>query len=290
MNFYDLSTNMDESLRKNETTTMSAISYLPSQVGVVKATLAGLKKHKSKWNIEILEGDKMRTVCFEDQLQIHVPHEHWASFNSMFDGQLDENSYLDLSYPLLDSDQDEDVFESRKERLRDAIVEHFQMPILQALNTIATRWIQCFDLKENLTASDPTVLLGNMENAVNSLLEDLIENEEEDLGKLDILESQILDNEINEKVLPGKCLAGCRYLSQMGDVDMIFEAQIDYDLQHQLSIQVDDPFVVDQVEESVVGLKRIQNIFYPTLGQTQATIEALIETITELCDEENTNE
>ena len=282
MNFYDLSSNLNESLREEAAaagTTMDAISYLPSQVGTVKASMKGLKKVKNQWNIEILEGDKVRTVCFEDKLQIHVPNEHWNSFNQMFDNQLTENSYLDLTNPLFDSDEDEDVLETRIERLRDRINEQFELPIVRALDTIATKWVQCFTLREDLTASEPVAKLAQLGEGIEALCERLFD-EDSDLGSFEIIEKKILDSPLNERIVPGnKCLAACRYLSQFGGTEMIFEAQVDFDLSHQLSIQVDDPDVVDAVEESVVNLRRIRNVFYPKIGQTQPVIEAIIETI-----------
>jgi hypothetical protein len=79
-------------------TTMSDISYLPTQVGVVRAALDDLRKKRKKWKLEVLEGEKEYTVSIEDQLRITVPMEHWDSFQGMVKDALVEEGYLDLSF------------------------------------------------------------------------------------------------------------------------------------------------------------------------------------------------
>jgi hypothetical protein len=85
MDFYDLATNLQY---LKEDTTMNAISYLPCQVGAIKARFKDLAKEKPDWHIEILEDEGSKTVSVEDRLKIIVPKEHWEHFHTNFKEEL----------------------------------------------------------------------------------------------------------------------------------------------------------------------------------------------------------
>ncbi|MFX0206321.1 MAG: hypothetical protein ACFFDT_10055 [Candidatus Hodarchaeota archaeon] len=65
MNYHDLMHRIQEEMinedgaaaTQGSATTMDAISYLPTQVGTVRSAIKKLKKHKPKWNLEILENE-----------------------------------------------------------------------------------------------------------------------------------------------------------------------------------------------------------------------------------------
>lgn len=159
-------------------TTMSDISYLPTQVGVVQSALRGLKKVKKKWNLEILEGEKEYTVNVEDKLRITVLAEHWASFQAMLEGALDEEACLDLSIVLQDSkveepDLEESILQERKEELRQCLAKKFESAPISVVTSQLKKWESLFGIQEDLTGKPSQVLRGAVLEDVATATDDL---------------------------------------------------------------------------------------------------------------------
>jgi hypothetical protein len=78
-----------------EETSMSAIAFLPSQLGVVKAVVGNLAQEADDWDIEILDkGKDYKSVNFGKKVTFNVPHKHWDSFNKLFGGHLEHGKSL----------------------------------------------------------------------------------------------------------------------------------------------------------------------------------------------------
>jgi len=114
MNMFNLASELQEIERVRryhklmEVTTQDAVSFIPAHLGVVRAKIKGLAKRKQKWGLEILEDDEgNKDVRIEDALRITVPKEHWNSFQEMFVGDLNDDSYLNLKDLLTEAMEDE---------------------------------------------------------------------------------------------------------------------------------------------------------------------------------------
>lgn len=262
MDYFDL---VDRNLqaqdeeRVEETTTMSNISYLPTQVGAVRSSILKLKKKKNRWNLEILESDEGRIVKFENELQINVPNEHWESFQSIFDTTLTENSYLDLQLQLQDRVQMEEngVFETRREELKSKISDYLETKEIRWASNILEKFLSAFKLTEDLTSTMETVIpLNKTAQWISNQYSELLQEHEDDLGYLEMLIE-------NWQIEPGKCLAGGRYLLDYGGIGMVLEARVNPGLEPSFSLKINDDSIADDLDEAFVGLPRIGNIFYP---------------------------
>ncbi len=261
--------------RLEETTTMSNISYLPTQVGAVRSSILKLKKKKSKWNIEILESDEGRVVRFENELQISIPNEHWESFQSVFDTELTENSYLDLQLQLQDRVQMEEkgVFETRREELKSKISSYLETKEIRWASNIVEKFLSSFQLTEDLTPTMETIIpLNKTTQWISNQYSELLQEHEEDLGYLEMLIE-------NWQIEPGKCLAGGRYLLEYRGIGMILEARVNPDSEPSFSLKINDDSIADDLDEAFVGLPRIGNIFYPKKDGTDDVICMLKEII-----------
>ena len=279
MDFHDL---VDRNLqaqdedRIKETTTIGDISFIPAQVGKVRSEILKLKKKKNRWNLEILESDECRGVRFENELQINVPNEHWESFQSIFDTELTENSYLDLQLQLQDRVQMEEkgVFETRKEELKHKIKEQLNSKGIRSAAKIVNRFLESFDCKEDLTPFMEKIVipLNRTEQWTEDCYSQILEEHEEDLGYLEIL----LENWDGES---RDYLAGGRYLLNYKGIGMILETKVNPDSEPSCSLKINDDLVADDLDEAFVGLPRIGNVFYPIAEQADDIICMLKEII-----------
>lgn len=285
----------DDLFEEGVATTMDAVSYLPSQVGVVQAAMKKLRGKKNFWDLEILEADEEYTVTFEDQLKISVPKEHWESFQGVFEGGLDNNSYLNLQVKLMESVEElngEDLLENRKEELRLKIEEEIHCPVIQTAAKVANKFFNSFNCQQDMLESiKAAVSLIGIEEHLEKHIEDLLEDYEDDLGFIEILIENI------KPMFPvsvGDRLAGARFKSVYEGVELIFEAKVTFEKDCSFSIAIHDDEAADRLEEYCVGLSRIGNVFYPTTGQIlsgNGVLESIKEVIVDMQeDNEEENE
>jgi hypothetical protein len=267
MNFYDLATKLESRFNKkmNEATTMGAISYLPTQVGVVKSAIHGLKKKKDKWNLEIREDENSRVVRFEDELEIQVPKEHWDSFQEMFDSKLRDNSYLEFSVPLDDSIDmmtEDKVLTRRLDELKLRVGKIYSHPAFQTAMGVVERWKANFQGDDILDESIAVFNLASVSRSLDEVLDNFTEDVD-DLGHLDMLIQALDESSLQHGSMR---LAGARIHSSYNDVEMIFEVSLGSDQFNMYSIKFSDDEVVDSLEEAVVGLRRVGNVIFPRGG------------------------
>jgi len=296
--FYDLASKLQEDgagggsvtgPTSGGATTMDAISYLPTQVGVVRAALTGLGKKKRKWNMEVLEGETGRTVKFEDALQINVPNEHWDSFQKMFDGNLGNDSSFELPSAIMDS-EDETVLdiEGEKSVIHLAVESFFRCPQVIALQKIYERWVSRLGVKENKTPKYVLLPMGKLEEGIEAVYNALIHGIEEDCGQLEMLSERVDEDPLPDIQKTGeyKVLAGTRIRSELEGFGLIFEARLGFDKSLKLSFLVEDGELADKIEESLPsGVQRVGNVFYPEarcFGPNHGIPDLLVEAIQEL--------
>lgn len=281
MTFYNLASQCERVL--NEATTMSSISFLPTQVGAVRSALQGLGKKKGKWNLEILEGDVETTVRFEDALEIRVPVQHWDTFQGIFDGAISNSTYLELSsVGLMDAieESEESLLETRLAEIHKMVENQLKNPALQRADEIARRWVNQFGPGETITNTMGLIPLPVLEGWKDTFVDQLTEDCKEDLGQMEILLKRLQDF---RKVQECAYLAGGRITCQYEGIQLVLEAHTGWDNANTFSVVIHDDEVADAVEESVIGVTRIGNTFFPRGGQMDVRLggESFIDMIKE---------
>lgn len=270
MTFYHLASQCEGVL--NEATTISSISFLPTQVGAVRSALRGLGKKKSKWNLEILEGDAETTVRFEDALEIRVPTQYWDTFQGIFDGKISNNTYLELSsVGLMDAIEESEEFllETRLAEIHEMVENQIKNPALQKADEIVRQWISQFGPGEVITNTLGLIPLPILEGWKDTFVDQLTEGCREDLGQLEILLKKLQDfRNIQECAY----LAGGRITCQYEGIQVILEAHTRWDNTNTFSVVIRDDEVADVVEESAIGVTRIGNTFFPRGGQMDSRL------------------
>lgn len=279
--FHDLMGYINDGMNEDGATTMDAVSYLPTQVGVVRSAIMKLKKLKNKWDLEILESEDGILVQFEDKLKIDVALEDWESFQEIFDGALDNGAYLDLQTLLRDSiDLDsEEVLENRKEEFRLKVMEGLDSKEVQAAVGAAEKWVNVFGCKENI-ASEALVPLNAIQEWSEKYFEGIFEDYEDDLGYLEMLIEKFDPHSLSES----ECLTGIRYRSEYEGIGLVFEVKVSFEKNCSFSIQVGDSEVADNLEEACLYLQRAGNVFYPRFGQI-ASPEGVFETLKDVIND-----
>jgi hypothetical protein len=271
-------------------TTMSSISYLPTEVGKVRSALKGLRKHKTKWDLEVRENDESYTVQFEDKLTVEVPKEHWESFQGLFEGTLDNDAYFDLQVKLQDRVQlsEDQVIEFRKDEFRGMVEEAFRCREIQVAEKVAEHWACIMGCNQILTESMQAFIpLQNIDEFIENYITDVLK-ENQDLGSLEIAIESFCFERLVQLYEGKQCLAGARFQAVYEGTEAIFEARVSWDRDCSFSISVGDPEVADALEEAYVGLPRVGNVLYPRLGQilgSEGIFESLKEVISDKVDE-----
>ena len=249
-----------------EATTMSAISYLPAQIGVVKARLGDLVRKKRKWGLEILEDDDgNKDVRIENELRIVVPKEHWDSFQEMFTSKLTNNSYLDLNMFLNEALED-DLRELREE-LKPALFKLFSEKVFTSLDRSIQVWIGRFGITTYLTNRAAIAIpYENKGKHIQKLHGDLLRAYGDDKGDLEMLLRGIQSKRplgAHDVFKKYDYLYGTRIRSVQENVSLIFEAVVDMAFMTSQSIYINDDSVLDKVEEESEVVKRVGNVLYP---------------------------
>jgi len=289
MEYQDLANQIQNDLfEEGAATTMDAISYLPAQVGSVRSAIQKLKKQKDTWNLEILEGDDCRTVQFEESLKITVPNELWEEFQEMFDGQLDENAYLNLKNKIMDAVNltEENIFEARVDELKAKILEMVDSQEIRTARSIVGKFVHEMGIGLDITPTIEAVIpiQSPINEWVDRYMEGVLFENESDVGSMEILLEDFSIKSLGE----GKCLTGGRFQTEFSGVGMVFEVRVSFDKDCFYTLSVGDSEVADCLEESMVGLDRIGKVFYPKVGQilsNEGIFESIKEAIVDLIDE-----
>lgn len=271
MDLYSLATELEELDRQEriklfEATTMNAISFLPAHLGAVRAKFKDLARKKWKWGLEILEDDNGdKDVRIENELRIIVPKEHWKSFQEMFIGELDNNSYLNLK-SLLNEALEDDLKELREE-LKPTLYEMFGEQLFASLDKIIRVWIGRFGVNKYLTDKSKVIVTYENEGKdIQKLYGKLLRAYGDDKGGL-----EMLLNDIQSKRPLGAFdvfkrydfLYGVRISSVLHEVTLIFETMVDMSFMISQSIYVDSDDVLDEIEADITTVKRVENVLYP---------------------------
>lgn len=279
MSLYVLSTilrDIDLEARRRrliEATTIDAIDFIPVHLGMVRAKIKSLAEEKPEWGIKVLEGEESNMLQIEDRLCITVPKEHWGSFLTIFDGNLNDADYLNLRTMLKESTRDireaiEDEMKDLRKRLKPALTEMFNEQQFKAIDKIASIWKSWFRVAEHKTRSDksPIVSCERKGKDIQKLYGKLLREYGEDKGNLEMLLDDIDGNRpLNayDVFKDRDFLYGTRMLSRQDGTSLIFEAVIDVAFDASQSIYIEDDEILDDVQEQVKTVKRVGNVIYP---------------------------
>jgi len=271
MNMFNLASeleymDMQDNLRAFEATTMDAVSFIPAHMGAVRAKVKALSKRKWKWGLEILEDDNgNKDIRIEDALRIIVPKEHWDSFQEMFVGTLDDDSYLNLSELLVEAMADE--LKDLQTSLKPALSEMYNEQRFSSLDKTIEVWQGRFGVTRFITTKNKVaVTFENKGRDIQQLYGRLVRVYREDRGGLEMLQSDMENSrplsafDVFKKY---DYLYGTRIVSNLFDTTLIFEAVIDTTFNTSQSILIEDEDVLEEVEDRVGSVKRVGNVIYP---------------------------
>jgi len=249
-----------------EATTMDAVTFLPTNLGAVKAKVKDLSKKKWKWGLTILEDDDgNKDVRIENALRIIVPKEHWGVFQEMFVGELNDDSYLNLSELLIEAMEDE-LLDLRK-ALKPALVKMYNEQNLESLDKTIKVWNSVFGIDRIITDRNKVaVTAGHKGRDIQRLYGKLLRAYGEDKGGLEMLLADIAsDRPLGAYSVVKKYdyLYGDRVVSDFEGSTLILEAVMDTTFMTSESIYVGDIDVLDEIEDQLTTVKRVGNVIYP---------------------------
>lgn len=250
-----------------EATTMDAVTFLPTNIGAVRAAVKNLAKKKWKWGLTILEDDNgNKDVRIEDALRIIVPKEHWGAFQEMFNGELNDDSELNLKELLIEALEDE-LLDLRK-KLKPALVEMYNDRYFESSDKTIKVWASVFGINRVITDSNKVaVTSGHKGRDIQKLYGRLLRAYGEDKGGLEMLLEDIGSGRpLGAYTVLKKYdyLYGDRVVSIFQDVTLIFEAVIDTTRMTSESIYVSDADVLDELEDQLTSVKLVGNVIYPS--------------------------
>lgn len=269
--FYDLASKLEEvdrirRLKLLEATSMDAVTFLPSHMGVVRAKVKELSKLKQKWSLEILEDDVgNKDVRIGDALRIIVPKEHWECFQEMFIGELNNDAELNLKDLLVEAMEDD--LKDLRSNFKPVLVEMYNEKRFNALDRAIKVWQGRFGINRLMTNRGRVIVTPEHKGRdIQQLYGKLLRIYKEDRGGLEML---IADME-NGRPLGAydvfkkyDYLYGSRAESDHNDVVLIFETSIDMTFIVSESIYVGDEEVLDEIEDQVSVVKRVGDTVYP---------------------------
>jgi hypothetical protein len=263
-------------------------------MGAVRSRIKKLSKTKQKWGLEILEDDEgNKDVRIEKALRIIVPNEHWDQFQGMFEGELSNDSYLNLSTLL--NEAMEDDFKTMRDELKPTLIEMFDSEEFASLDKTINVWKSRFGISEIITnKNNVLVKLFRRGRDIQKLTGDLLHAYRKDRGGLEILlndirtKSPLSSHEVFKKF---GFLYGSRVASRFNDVVLIFEAVIDPAFVASQTIYIDNDAVLDEIEDEITTVKRVGNVLYPADDKFDVDFFATLQnTIEELEEEEEYRE
>ena len=279
---YDLASHLEQI---NETTTMDAISFIPSQMGVVQSALSKLAQEKLDWDIEILEGEEGHDVNIGGRLRVSVPIKDWEEFTSLFGRDIRQDKSINLKGGYNEAiTMGPPKF---RNALRRAFHGVFKQRKVQAFEGIMARWLSEFPQSLYLTGKTPAICLETRKKDITNLIHAVVKQHESVQDReaflLKLKETKELEQDPVFKSHPW--FAGTRISSVYGGVSMVFEGSLGYDGNVAISVLIHDPEVVEAVAHKGLHGVRIKNLFCTTERNTKL-IGVIKATIDEMCDDE----
>jgi len=249
-----------------EATTMDAVTYLPTNMGMVRAKIKDLARKKWKWGLEILEDDNgNKDLRIENVLRIIVPEEHWESFQEMFTGTLDQDSYLNLSELLNEALVDD--LEELRDDLKPALYEMYNSQVFTSLDKTIKVWRGYFGVDQVIVDKHKVAVISEYKGRdIQKLAGELLRAYGDDKGDLEMLLSDMQSKrplgayDIFKKY---DYLYGSRTVSDFEGITLVFEAYVDMAFMISESIYVNDDEILDEVEDQITTVKRVGNVLYP---------------------------
>jgi len=260
-----------------EDTSMSSISYLPSHLGTVKAAIASLAKQMPEWNIEILEDFDSKKVQFGESLCISVPNEHWEEFLSLFDNCDITNHKINLSSELNEAMEYE--ISDLLKNLKPQLIRTFSVAPFDEVQLDINRWRNRFGA-DKFKAQDVLVSYQNKKNDLRELYNGLLKYYKNDKGNLEMLIDALKGKTslasfqlFNDR----KFLYGARVFSRFHGIKMLFEGIVNPEFNMSESVYINDPDVLDVLEEQPRGYKVVGNVVYPKGQRFAETFYKILE-------------
>lgn len=239
---YELATHL-ESI--NEATTMDAISFIPSQMGVVQSALKKLAQEKLDWDIEILEGEESHSVTIGTRLRVNVPIKDWAEFTSLFGRDIRLDKSINLRCGYCESVTSEPP--KFNNALRRAFHNLFKVNKVQTFERIIGRWRAAFPQSRYTTGDIPAIRMETRKKDVGNLVRTLSKQHEgkEEAFLTKLKETKELGADPAFEKHPW--FAGTKINTVYEGVSMVFEGSLGYDGSIAVSITIHDPEVVEAV-------------------------------------------
>jgi len=249
-----------------EATTMDAVTFLPTNLGAVRAAVKNLAKKKWKWGLSILEDDNgNKDVRIENVLRIIVPKEHWDEFQGMFTESLNDDMELNLQ-ELLNEALEDELSDLRK-GLKPSLVKMYNEQNFELTDKTIKVWNSVFGIDQIITDRNKVaVTSGHKGKDIQKLYGKLLRAYGEDKGGLEMLLADIENDRplgAYSEVKKFDYLYGDRVVSVLHDITLIFEAVVDTAHMTSESIYVSDNDVLDELEDQLTSVKRVGNVLYP---------------------------
>jgi len=265
MGYYNLINKIKNMLK--EDTTMSTISYLPSQVGVVKAFIGDLSKEKDDWDLEVLDGKDYKSVKFGGKSSINVLHKYWDSFNKLFGGKLEHGKSLKVK-GLFEANVDE--LKAIRSELMRAIHNFFNFRKFKVLRLIYTNFRNYFKVN-NTSSPRYVVALNDIDRGILDLYGKILKEYGEDRGTLEMMVTAFQEQKpLGKFTLFGKndFICGLKAESRTNGVTLVLELGIDINDvggSIQQSLYVGNPNVIDEIKDRK-DVKTVKSMIYPVGG------------------------
>lgn len=267
----------------NEATTMSDISYLPTQLGTVRAMITDLAREKPDWDLEILNDLDPRQFIIKDRAKFSVPKKHWGGFLKIFGNKIN-GKLLKLGNMKESLDKLYDIEERRLFEANEADMKKLRLKLKTKLHSLfynkefiklqemAWNWYSVFGVSEYTTTSAKSIAVSNekIKHDIQRIYGQLLREYGEDRGNLEMLIGALSDKtELNTFAIFRNFdhIFGTRMNSSYEGYDLGFEYLIDFMYNPSQSIYVADEELRDAIEEDVTsGIKVAHNTIWPIGG------------------------
>lgn len=260
MSTYDLIESIFKGI--SEQTTMGDISYLPSTVGAVRSSIFSIAKMQSDWDVEIIENDKEKKVCFGDCLSVTVPTRYWDEFSSTYG--VSKSGKVSLKNLLKEAIDEE--FQRLRDELKPALTKFYEYDDFTTLENQVDLWRSFFGIvrQEKIKTA---VTVHNKEKDIQYLVSKLLKVYGDDRGNLELLISALEERKILssfEIFNKFDYLYGTKLLAIYKRIPIIYEGTIDIDYQLSQSIAVDkkETELIDRLDE-LSNVVVVKNVIYP---------------------------
>lgn len=173
----------------DEETSMSNISFTPSHIGNVKASI--LKLGVEDLNVEIRDGSLFKNVTFNKQLRVRVPRRHFDSFNKLFNPKLEHGSVARL---VVNEVRDTKML-STIINVRTAINNIVrQQDVLKTINSVVAG-LSVFRKHQHINNSKAAINFSTIKSDLAKITKDVLDEYRDDLGFLEILLEKLKQEE-----------------------------------------------------------------------------------------------